>query len=342
MRKAKDIISGFICFLATSAFNIGMGVMVYSKIEDEKNSSIALFIFLLILINALLFTIIDYIRRRFMISRPLKEILVATELLSRGNFKVRLIPNHEYSDYDEFDLIKEEINNVAKELSKNEMLKNDFIANVSHEIKTPLSIISSYAKALNNENLDLETKKKYLSTLQESCKKLSDLVTNILKLNKLENQKHLPETTNFNLSESLANQILQFEELIERKNISLECDIQDDLYINSKESYLNIVWNNLMSNAIKFTPEKGIIKVSLNKINDTYVIKFSDTGCGMDKKTGEQIFDKFYQGETSHIKEGNGLGLALVKKVVDILGGSIRVESQINEGATFTITIKEV
>ena len=120
----------------------------------------------------------------------------------------------------------------------------------------------------------------------------------------------------------------------------LECDIEEDLFINSEQSYLELVFNNLISNAIKFTDNKGIIGISLKKINDEYIIKIKDNGCGMDSETGAHIFDKFYQGDTSHSKEGNGLGLALVKKVIDILGGSIDVESEANVGTTFTISIK--
>ena len=132
----------------------------------------------------------------------------------------------------------------------------------------------------------------------------------------------------------------EFEELIEQKEIELICDIEEDLYIISEESYLEIIWNNLISNAIKFTEPKGTIKISLKKVENKYQIMISDTGIGMDKETGAHIFDKFYQGDTSRSKEGNGLGLALVKRVIDLLGGSISVESEINKGTTFIVIVK--
>ena len=122
----------------------------------------------------------------------------------------------------------------------------------------------------------------------------------------------------------------------------INIDNEEDLYINSEESYLELIWNNLISNAIKFTENNGKINISLKKINEDYIVKVKDSGCGMDKNTGEHIFDKFYQGDTSHSKEGNGLGLALVKKVIDVLGGTISVESEVNVGTTFVVTIKEV
>lgn len=332
---------GFFGFLIVTTFNISIGIVIYSIVKEKSDLFVGVLIFGVILLSSILCSLIDYIRRKIMIERPLNEILSATKLMTKGNFKVRLTPNHSYKYYDEFDYIKQDLNNMASELSKSEVLKNDFIANVSHEIKTPLSAIQNYAQMLNNDDLDPNLRKKYLENLQDSCQKLNQLVMNILKLNKLENQKLIPEMARFNLSELLANQVLRYEDLIEKKNIELQCDIEEDLFINSEESYLEIVFNNLMSNAIKFT-ENGQIFVSLKKINRKYIITFKDTGCGMSEETGEHIFDKFYQGDTSHSKEGNGLGLALVKKVIDILGGSISVESELGVGTTFIVTIKEM
>lgn len=341
MKKFKTLILGYLLFLITASFCVGIGVLAYSFVINESNVIKVIVLAFTTLLITIVLVIFDIIRRKVMIDRPLKEILNATKLMSRGNFKIRLIPNHSYEEYDEFDLIKDDLNNMAKELSKSEMLKNDFIANVSHEIKTPLSVINNYAKLLNNQSLSNEDKKKYLDNLQNACNKLSNLVTNILKLNKLENQRLIPEFKKFNLSESLINQIVQYEEIIEKKEIELNCDIEEDIYITSEESYLELIWNNLMSNAIKFTEKKGKINISLKKINDRYYVRVSDTGCGMDQETGTHIFDKFYQGDTSHSKEGNGLGLSLVKKVIDVLGGSISVESEVGKGTTFIVMIKE-
>ena len=136
-----------------------------------------------------------------------------------------------------------------------------------------------------------------------------------------------------------APQILSFENLLEEKNIALECDL-DEVEIVSSPTYLEIVWNNLLSNAVKFTPEGGTISVSLKKAGENVVVKVTDTGCGISPEVGARIFDKFYQGDTSHAQEGNGLGLALVKKVIDILGGEITVSSELGKGSTFTIILK--
>lgn len=342
MRNFKYTIFGFFMFFLTTGFNVVLGVLVYNSIKEKSDIVVAAIILGVILVSAAICTAIDYLRRKIMIERPMNEIVDATQLMARGNFKIDLVPKHSYEYFDEYDILKENLNKMANELSKSEVLKNDFIANVSHEIKTPLAVIQNYAKALKNPSLDSETKEKYISNLVEACQKLNGLITNILKLNKLENQKLLPEIKEFNLSELLANQVLQFESLIEKKEIDLVCEIEEDLFIKSEESYLEIIFNNLMSNAIKFSNPKGMIYVGLKKEKQNYHITFKDSGCGMDKETGKHIFDKFYQGDTSRSKEGNGLGLALVKRVIDIIGGSIHVTSQIGEGTEFIITIRGV
>mgnify|MGYP000292539443 CR=1 FL=1 len=342
MKKWKSIFFGFIGFFLISTFNVSIAVLVYSSIDSKKDWQIALFLLFVILLNTILCIFIEQLRRKYATEKPLKEILQATKQMAHGNFNIQLTYRHNYDDFDEFDYIKSDLNHMAEELSKNEILKTDFIANLSHEFKTPLMVLSNYAKTLQNPALTKQQRDHYLDVLQQNCQKLNQLITNILRLNKLENQNLLPDITFFNLSHLLGSQILNFEDLIEKKQIDLQCDIQEDLCIHSEKSYLEIVFNNLMSNAIKFNRQEGKIFVSLKKIDDTFIIAFQDTGCGMDTNTGKHIFDKFYQGDTSHQKEGNGLGLALVKKVIDILGGKITVQSEKNIGTTFIITIKEV
>ncbi len=338
MKKFKYFIFGFLGFLIVTTVDVSVGVLVFSMIETWEKTHIAILLILIIIINALLCSIIDVVRRRYMIQKPLEEILYATKAMARGNFKIDLKPNHSYGNFDEFDLIKYDLNKMASELSKSEILKNDFIANVSHEIKTPLQVIKNYANLLNDNCLSVEERTKYLNSLIEACGKLNKLVMNILQLNKLENQRLRPSLTKFNISDLLAEQILQFESLIENKKINLRCEIEEDLVIESEASYLEIIFNNLISNAIKFT--KDYIYVSLIKVDNSFIVVIKDNGCGMDEETGKHIFDKFYQGDTSHYNEGNGLGLALVKKVIDILGGEINVSSEVGLGTTFKIIIR--
>ncbi|MBO7187755.1 MAG: HAMP domain-containing histidine kinase, partial [Clostridia bacterium] len=275
------------------------------------------------------------------VERPTQKILNATEKIAEGDFATRLEIKHEYGKYNEYDLIMENLNKMAIELQKNEVLKTDFISNVSHEIKTPLAVIQNYATLLQDENLDSEKRINYSKTLISASKRITDLITNILKLNKLENQEIQEKHETFNLTEALADNVFEFDTIIENKNLELNCDF-DEVTIFSSKSLLEIVWNNLISNAIKFTPDGGKIDITLKRKDKNVEIKVSDTGCGIKSEVGERIFEKFYQGDTSHSTQGNGLGLALVKKVIDILGGEISVQSEVGKGSTFSILLKDV
>lgn len=333
---------GFLILLSTLLVTSTASIFVYYYATKNSDNVwvIAVSVFSIILFGAVLCTAIDVLRRKIMVEKPVNKILEATKKIAAGDFKVKIEHVHEYLRYDEYDLIFDNINLLASELSKNELLKNDFISNVSHEIKTPLAVIQTYASLLQNKNLSDEQKSECLEGLKKQTKKLSDLISNILKLNKLENQKIVPEIARFDLAELVRTSALNFETLIEEKNIDLKCDI-DEIKITSSETLIEIVLNNLISNAIKFTDNGGKIKISLKQDDAHAIIKVTDTGCGISSDVGKHIFEKFYQGDTSHSSEGNGLGLALVKKVIDILGGEISVESKLKKGSTFTIKLKK-
>jgi len=288
----------------------------------------------------MIFTLIDGIRRKYTVERPLKRILKATEKWTHGNFTERIEPFRGLGGANEFDIIIEDLNKMAEELSGVETLRTDFIANVSHELKTPLAIIQNYATMLQNPDLPEEKQMEYAKTITDASRRFSELVTNILKMNKLENQQIYPEKIDFNLSGQLCESLLDFEDAWERKNIELAVDIDDDIMIEADAELLTLVWNNLFSNAIKFTSNGGKISVSLKNENRYAVAKISDTGCGMTQEVGQRIFEKFYQGDNSHSTQGNGLGLALVKRVIDIVGGEISVESVLGQGSTFIVKLR--
>lgn len=333
--------SGTLLFFLLIAAVVQIAVLVYDYIAGltSNNSLIALLMLAVILLISIACTAIDVFRRKIMVDKPVDEILAATERIASGDFSVRLAPRHIYEKYDGFDLICENINTMAAELGKSEMLKSDFISNVSHELKTPLAVIQNYASLMQDETLCDDERQRYAKTLLNASKRLTDLVTNILKLNKLENQQIKPEFEKINLADMLAESVIRHESLIEEKNLTVEADI-DDLFIISSPSYLEIVWNNLISNAIKFTEADGAIGVRLKLRGGNAVVEISDTGCGISQDIGKHIFEKFYQGDTSHSGEGNGLGLALVKKVIDVLGGEISVASEVGKGTVFTIVLK--
>ena len=181
----------------------------------------------------------------------------------------------------------------------------------------------------------------YASAVSEQTRKLSTLITNILKLNRLENQQIYPEKKKYNLTEQLCECLLTFERAWEEKDIEIETDMEEDVFVSQDAELLSLVWNNLFSNAIKFSEEKGVVRIRLKKENDVITVEVSDNGCGISPEVGSHIFEKFYQGDTSHATQGNGLGLALVKRVIDIVGGDIHVQSVLGEGTTFQVCFKE-
>ena len=283
---------------------------------------------------------IDYIRRKRTVDKPVRQIMDALDQVMQGDFTVRIAPVREFAGETGFNEIINAINKMTAELQGTETLRTDFIANVSHELKTPLAVMGNYATMLQQPGISEEDRVEYAKAISHSSRRLAALITNILKLNKLENQQIFPQPQEFDLGEQLCESLLVFEDAWERKELEIETDIADDIRIRSDPELLSLVWNNLISNAVKFTPEGGTIGLSL-KADETHVtVSVRDTGCGMTPETGKHIFEKFYQGDTSHATQGNGLGLALVKRVVDILNGEIGVQSVYGQGSTFTVKFR--
>ena len=238
----------------------------------------------------------------------------------------------------EIDVLIEDFNKMIRELAGNEMLKSDFISNVSHEIKSPLSLIQSYTKALRDGAYLPGQQEQYMNTVIEATERLNIMITNILKLSKLENQQIFPERKTYPLGEQLRHCALRFMKKWQEKNIEFEIDVED-VPVHYDDTLLELVWNNLLSNAVKYTELGGHISLTSRKEKDKVLVIVQDSGCGMDAETCRRVFEKFYQGDTSHASEGNGLGMALAKKIVDIAGGRIWVESSPGKGSKFTVEL---
>lgn len=271
-------------------------------------------------------------------TKPMLEIGQAARKVASGDFTVRVHSQRKDDKKDELEVLIDDFNKMVEELATIETLKSDFISNVSHEIKTPLAIIQSYASALRKDDLPQKEKQEFAITILEASQKLSALVTNVLRLNKLESQEII-QAEPYALDEQLRVCILALEDKFNEKNIEFDADLEE-ITITSDESLMEIVWNNLLTNAIKYTDPDGIVKVVLKKDAGMAIVSVIDTGCGMNEETCRRIFDRFYQGDTSHSAEGNGLGLSLAKRVVDLVDGKINVKSQPGKGTTFKVMMK--
>lgn len=325
-----------LCFVLTCSillFTSGLHI----SLSNEKGRAIGIFVNIIFL--SFIFTYIDGIYHRITIQKPVNSILEATSKITKGDFHVKIDNIHDSSHHNEFDIIIHNINTMARELESTETLRSDFIANVSHELKTPISIIKNHAQFIQYEDLTLEEIKEYAKIINDTSSNLNEMIMNILKLSKIENSKILVNKKDYNLSHQLIQCILQFESIWEKKNIDIDVHIKEDVIIHSDEELLSIVWNNLLSNAFKFSDNGGLVKISLIQDKEKITVSISDNGCGMSNEVGQHIFDKFYQGDTSHAVKGNGLGLALVKEIIELMNYDINVESALNEGSTFSITI---
>ena len=287
---------------------------------------------------SLLCALADMLRRMHTVERPVKKILEGAEQVMNGDLSVQI--EHVKGAENGFNVIIDYFNRMIKELGGIETLRTDFIANVSHELKTPLAVIQNYSTLLQQPELSEENRLDYARTVSGAARRLTDLITNILKLNKLENQQIYPSKTVFDLGEQLCECLLSFESAWEEKRLEIKTEIEDGVAVESDRELLSLVWNNLFSNAVKFTEPGGTVGLKLCTDGDHAVVEVSDTGCGISPETTEHIFEKFYQGDSSHATQGNGLGLALVKRVVDIVGGEINVKSEVGAGSTFIIRLK--
>jgi len=343
-------INNYIVFFLVVAFAVTCCMMLFLNtlastmglvFNGENIAAAAKLTFGNVVLITFLFSTFDLIRRKLTVERPVKRITEAAEKITEGDFSVRLTPMHGLGA-DSFNPIIESVNKMAQELSGVETLRTDFIANVSHEMKTPLAVMQNYGTMLQQPGLDEEKRVEYAKSITDASRRLSDMMTNILKLNRLENQQIFPQTTEYDLGEQLCECLLQYENIWEQADIEIETAIEEDIHVKADAELLSLVWSNLFSNAFKFTEPGGKVSMSLTA-NDRYaIVRIKDTGCGMSPEVGAHIFEKFYQGDTSHAIQGNGLGLPLVKRVMDIMQGEISVESTVGAGSTFTVKLRRV
>lgn len=334
------LVVAFVVSCSTILFVTTLSETLQLVLTEENLNMAAKLTFGNVVFLSVLFTAIDAIRRKLTTERATKHIANAVKKVVQGDFSVRITPVNRFGTDEKFNEIIDCFNTMTQELAGVETLRTDFIANVSHEMKTPLAVMQNYGTLLQAPNLEEEKRIEYAKGVTDGTRRLSDMMTNILKLNRLEKQQIYPKTEEYLLGEQLCECLLGYESVWEKKNIEIDTNIREDVKVNTDRELLALVWNNLFSNAFKFTPEGGRVSVVLEEEGAFAVVKVIDTGCGMTSEVGAHIFEKFYQGDTSHQTQGNGLGLALVKRVVDILQGEISVQSIKGEGSTFTVKFK--
>lgn len=338
--EIRPYIYTYLLFFMLSAFTVTCSFLLFFHSAGELSAAEVRAAAPLTFINILLITAVvvsvNAVRRKITVDRPVRQIQNALKQITNGDFSVRLDTRGCNADFAE---IMESINVMTEELSGVETLRTDFIADVSHEMKTPLAVIGNYGTLLQNRDLTQDERTAYAAVITDTAHRMADLMTNILKLNRLENQQIYPQTETFDLGEQLCEALLQFESVWEQAEISPETDIPENITVCADKTLLQPVWSNLLSNAFKFTPAHGTVRVALTADDTFATVTVSDTGCGMTPQVGAHIFEKFYQGDTSHAMQGNGLGLALVKRIMDITGGEISVSSVVGKGTTFTVKL---
>ena len=327
----------FLALLLMSGIHMGLVTLINNKVWNDAIAIVIPTVYWALVAVGLTLYARWEIKRAY--EEPMHRLAQATAKVAQGDFSVYVPPLHTADKLDYLDVMILDFNTMVEELGSIETLKTDFFSNVSHEMKTPLAVIQNCAQLLQKEDITEEKRREYTDSILQSTRKLSNLITNILKLNKLEKQTIRPAPEHYNLCQQLCDCALQFEDAWENKDLEFVADIEDRVMVEADPGLLELVWTNLLSNAVKFTPAGGTITLTQTSDEKEIVISVSDTGCGIDEETMRHIYDKFYQGDTSHSTEGNGLGLALVQRILQLSDGTITVKSRIGQGSTFTVRL---
>lgn len=319
----SSILSGIILILLNQ-YNI------FAQVESAR----ILFLITGLITSTIIGTILTYPLGKYLL-KPLEELIEATREVSKGDFSIKV---KEVKKNNIFSELIRSFNTMTKELSGIEMFRKDFINNFSHEFRTPIVSIRGFARQLKNISLTDEKSQEYIEIIIRESERLTNMSTNILFLTKLENQEIITDKKVFSLDEQIRNCILLLQMEWERKDINLNIEL-DYIEYCSDEEMLSHVWLNLLGNAIKFSRDKGEITIKCRDEIGHIMVKISDNGIGMKGETVHQIFEKFYQGDSSRTTEGNGLGLSLVKRIVDLCGGKIDIESYLGNGTDITVRL---
>ena len=325
-------------YLLITTVLVGVAVFLLVRLEvlSGENQTAPMLILILVLANIVVGTVVTF----FLIRIPMKPVNLLIDQMNRlasGDYKARIRFGRILSNHATMTELADSFNKLAQELESTEMLRSDFINNFSHEFKTPIVSIAGFAKLLKRGNLTKEQQAEYLDVIEAESLRLSYMATNVLNLTKVENQTILTDVSAFNLSEQLRSSILLLANKWESKNQDFQLYFGEH-EIHANEELLKQVWINLIENAIKFSPEGGIIEIEVKEGADTLTVSVRNGGVEISPENQKKIFNKFYQVDESHATEGNGVGLAIVKRVVQLHSGTVSVTSQDGMN-TFTVVL---
>ncbi|PNV62701.1 two-component sensor histidine kinase [Clostridium sp. chh4-2] len=336
-RNITLAITIFIFLIVLSVMTLqGFLMYLYWKIAFQADIRMPQFwrpIPLLFVLSAIFGILLSFLASRIPL-KPVRDLIAAINQLAEGDFHVRI----SLDTTQELVKLSESFNRMAGELENTELLRSDFINNFSHEFKTPIVSLCGFAKILKNDTLTEEERTEYLDIIISEANRLSQLATNVLNLSSIEKINIVTENSDFDLSEEIRQAILLLESKWQKKELELIIDLDEVTFYGNK-GLLDQLWINLIDNAIKFSLSKGKIKIKLHEKDTCVIFQVWDNGYGMDANTKQHIFDRFYQGDASHTTEGNGIGLTIVKKIVELYKGTISVDSEIGVGTTFTVIL---
>lgn len=327
-----------IIFSAIALTALGLWLLTISGVTVDMDGDLQLgqVIIFMSLISLVIGTVIAFFGSRIPL-KPVNELINKMNCLAAGDFKTRLEFGETISSHPAVKELSESFNTMAKELENTEMLRTNFINDFSHEFKTPIVSISGLANLIEAGNLSDEQRSTYARAIREESMRLSSMANNVLILSRVENQTILTDVTVFNLSEQIRSAVLLLEEKWSAKSVDLQLDFEE-YYIQANEELLKQVWINLIDNAVKFVPKNGTVSLDISSSDDTLTVKISNTGSEIAPDKLDKVFNKFYQADESHYTKGNGIGLAIVKRIVELHNGEISVLSE-NGITTFTVTL---
>ena len=328
----------FLITLVLAAASITGRLLITARVFKAEDYLHGRTIFILTLLTSTALTLATTVRIRILYIKPYKNMIAAMQELAKGRFETRIhLPNTVFQAKESLEFA-DSFNITAEKLGGMELLNHDFINNFSHEFKTPIASIQGFAKLIREEDLPSAEVHEYLDIIIQESQRLTLLAGNVLELSRVESQQNLSHTEPFQIGEQIRQYVLLLQNKWQAKQIALQTDIEDSVFTGDG-LMLKEVWLNIIDNAIKFSPAGGTVTIRCTNLPESYQVAVTDQGSGMTEEVSARIFEKFYQGDSSHAVKGNGLGLAIAAKITTLHSGRITIKSTPGYGSTFTVIL---